>query len=349
MKILSIDYHLSEAERIKEIEHPNKMQLEAIQYAGYDQFWKEPNGVRQMTSAAAMKAILSSNLQPEDIAFIVAGQSGIPDYIGIDLACQVGAELDCSDVRTVNLVESCGSGISVWFHAASLVSALPTGRVGLVVVAQRVSDAHQDRFGVMNAVLSDGAAAAVVVSDEWPSSVTTIRYLAGDDISDCRYVDMMRVEYGGGRQPVLPDWYDIQNGKLGRERIMDLYKFKPDDLQAFLTLRANNNIKIIERVTSQLGRNLKNPFLLQTLEGIQSIKSLCDRLSIPYERSNLSLLSKLGHVGCADLLISLKMILDQDDIKPGDDIIMSTISTGLKWGAAIFQYGESKIRDVCNQ
>ncbi|MDE1479717.1 hypothetical protein KKJ01_16150 [Xenorhabdus bovienii] len=338
MKILSIGYHLSQPRSIKEVEHPNKMQIETIQYAGYNQFWVEPNSAREMASIAAHKALSGTGIQTEDINFIIAGQSGVPDYIGIDFSCQVGAELQCSDIRTVNLVEGCGSGISTWFHAASLASTLPSGKVGLVVVAQRVSEAHQDRFGVMNAILSDGAVVAVVASDDWQTSSPTLHYLAGDDMSDCRYVDMMRIEYGGGCQPVLPEGYDARHDKLGRERIMDIYQFTPDDLNAFLALRQDNTIKIIKRAMAQVGRPLNSPFLLQTLEGVQSIKDLCRRMDIVSERSNLNLLPELGHVGCTDLLISLKMLIDKRDIQPGDDIIMSTISSGLKWGAAIFHY-----------
>ncbi|KAA1195698.1 3-oxoacyl-[acyl-carrier-protein] synthase III C-terminal domain-containing protein [Photorhabdus heterorhabditis] len=342
MKILSMGYHLSQAACLKDVKHPNKMQIETIQYAGYNQFWVELNSVREMASTAAHKALFGTGIQTKDIGFIVAGQSGIPDYIGIDLACQVGAELQCSDIRTVNLVEGCGSAISVWFHAVSLASTLPPGKVGLVVVAQRVSEAHQDRFGLMNAVLSDGAAVAIVASDDWQTSSPTLRYLAGDDMSDCRYVDMMRVERGGGCQPVLPEGYDARHDKLGRERIMDIYQFTPDDLKVFLALRTDNIIKIIERVIAKVGRPLSSPFLLQTLEGTQSIKDLCRKMDIAPARSNLNLLPELGHVGCTDLLISLKMLVDRGDIQPGDDVIMSTISTGLKWGAAIFQYDSAQ-------
>ncbi|CDL81786.1 3-oxoacyl-[acyl-carrier-protein] synthase III C-terminal domain-containing protein [Xenorhabdus szentirmaii] len=338
MKILNIGYHLPRPACINEVEHPNKVQIETIKYAGYNQFWIDPSSIREMASAAAHKALSGTGIQTKDIHFIIAGHSGVPDYIGIDFSCQVGAELQCSDIRTVNLVEGCGSSISVWFHAASQAKRLPPGKVGLVVVAQRVSEVHQDRFGMMNAALSDGAAVAVVASDDWQTSSPTLHYLAGDDMSDCRYVDMMRIEYGGGCQPVRPEGYDVRHDKLGRERVMDIYKFTSDDLKAFLALREDNTIKIIKRVMAQVDRPLNSPFLLQTLEGEQSIKSLCRKMGIVPERSNLSLVPELGHIGCPDLLISLKMLIDKGDIQLGDDIIMSTISTGLKWGAAIFQY-----------
>ncbi|MCG7500101.1 hypothetical protein MHO82_24870 [Vibrio sp. Of7-15] len=341
MKIVSIDCQLTKAERLQNVDHPNKMQIKTLERSGYDQYWIEPNGVREMAASAAKKAISKLNIHTKDIDFIIAGQSGVPDYIGIDLACQVGAELNCKSVRTMNLVEGCASGISAWMHASSFAKSLPVNKVGLIVLSQRISDSHQDRFGLMNAILSDGAAVAVVAGDSWSLDGPSLRYLAAEDISDCRYVDMMRVEHGGGKQPYVSETLDPRKDKLGRERIMDIYRFDADALTEFLKLRSDNNIDIIRRVISEVGRELNRPFLIQTLEGKQSIKSLCNELGIPTDRSNLDLLPKLGHIGCVDLLISLKILVEEDKIKPGDDIVMSTISTGLKWGAAVFEYDES--------
>ncbi|WP_027250754.1 3-oxoacyl-[acyl-carrier-protein] synthase III C-terminal domain-containing protein [Photobacterium halotolerans] len=338
MKIISMGSQLSVSEHLERVDHPNQMQLNTLKFAGYAQFWKEPGSVREMAGIAAKKALLKARIRPEDIGFIVAGQSGVPDYIGIDFACQVGAELSCKDIRTINIVEGCNSGISVWEHAASLLKKQSADKVGLVVVAQRISEAHQDRFGLMNAILSDGAAVALVASEHWEMDGAALHYLGAEDISDCRFVDMMRVEHGGGLQPYVTEAFDARHDKLGRERIADIYNFDADALNDFLALRAENNINIINKVISKSKKKIENPFLIQTLEGQQSIESLCAKLDIPTDRSNLELLSEVGHAGCADLLISLDVLVDREMIKPGDDIIMSTISTGLKWGAAIFHY-----------
>ncbi|WP_445495017.1 3-oxoacyl-[acyl-carrier-protein] synthase III C-terminal domain-containing protein [Photorhabdus sp. SF281] len=338
MKILAIGHTMTQAACLKDVIHPNKMHLEAIRYAGYDQYWVHRGLARDMAAKAAISALSEAGYQTENIGFIVAGQSNVPDFISIDFACQVGAELKCNNVRTVNLVEGCGSSISVWLHAVSLVNSLLPGKVGLVVLAQRVSDVHQDRFSQMNAILSDGAAVAVVA----PSTVDTkqpyFSYLSGGDFSDCRYVDMMRIERGGGSRPYVPEEYDSRYDKLGFEKIMDIYQFSIDELHQFLALRVDNSLKIINHVITQSGNKLNAPFLLHTLEGKQSIEHLCNRLDIPVSRSNLGLLSEIGHMGCADLLISLKLLVLKREINFGDDIIMSSISTGLKWGACLFKY-----------
>ncbi|MGD8165412.1 3-oxoacyl-[acyl-carrier-protein] synthase III C-terminal domain-containing protein [Pantoea sp. FN0307] len=339
MKILSIGHHLTQSGHIEDIIHPNKLQLEAIRYAGYDQFWTTPYSVREMAFYAARNALEEANISSEDIGFIIAGFSGIPDFIGIDLACQVGAELQCHHIRTINLMEGCGSAISVWMQAAIMTAELPAGKNGLVVLAQRISDPHQDRFGLMNAVLSDGAVAAVVGKAHENKDQPGFLYIAAEDISDCRYVDMMRIEYGGGYSPWLPEGRDSRHDKLGRERIMDNYNFSAEDLMTFLQLRVDNSVNIIQRVLLKSGNPATSPFLLHTLEGSQSIKVLCQQTGLAVERSNLSLLPELGHVGCADPLLSLHLLYQRGKISLGDEIVMSTISTGLKWGASLFKYG----------
>ncbi|UYA60762.1 hypothetical protein NAL19_2654 [Pectobacterium sp. F1-1] len=341
MKILSTGHSLSQMTSLKEVVHPNQLQLDAIGRAGYDQFWTESMSVRLMAASAARNALEEFNIAPEQVGFIVAGFSGVPDFIGIDLACQVGAELNCHQIRTLNLVEGCATAVSVWKQAASLCADMPEGKLGLVVLAQRISDAHQDRFGLMNAALSDGAVACVIGESMKYADQPGLCFIATEDISDCRYVDMMRIEYGGGHLPLLPEGRDSRNDKLGRERIMDNYQFSAQDLMGFLTLRADNSVNIIRRVLEKSVWRNAPPFLLHTLEGKQSIENLCQQIGIPIERSNLSLLPELGHVGCADPLLSLRLMMQRGKIKPGAEVVMSTISTGLKWGASLFRYDDA--------
>ncbi|GKW44198.1 hypothetical protein LOZ86_13640 [Pectobacterium parvum] len=338
MKILSTGHALSQATRLEEIVHPNQLQLDAIGRAGYKQFWTESRSVRLMVASAARNALDQFNIASEKVGFIVAGFSGVPDFIGIDLACQVGAELNCHQIRTLNLVEGCATAVSVWKHAASLCAEMPEGKLGLVVLAQRISDTHQDRFGLMNAALSDGAVACVIGKATRYADQPGLRFISTEDISDCRYVDMMRIECGGGQLPFLPEGRDSRNDKLGRERIMENYHFSAQDLMDFLALRADNSVNVIRRVLENSVCRDTPPFLLHTLEGKQSIESLCQRIGIPIEKSNLSLLSELGHVGCADPLLSLHLMMQREEIKLGEEVVMSTISTGMKWGASLFRY-----------
>ncbi|MCX4028186.1 hypothetical protein H0A36_20420 [Endozoicomonas sp. SM1973] len=340
MKVLGLGHVLPQSSRLADVKHPNKMQLEAIRLAGYDKYGIDNTSTRVMGAQAVTKALEASGYSADDVGFIVAGQSSVPDFIGIDLACQIGAELGGLQLKTVNLVEGCGTAISAWITARGLIDTLDDGQVGVVVLAQRVSEPHYDRFGLMNAILSDGAAAAIVGKTNSTSTAECcFVYKSGQDISDTRFVDMMRIERGGGLKPVvLPD-HDSRNDQLGREKIMELYRLTGSDLTEFLALRADNTIQIIESCLNEASWSKEsNLILLHTLEGRQSIAMLAAKLGIAVDNTNIALVAELGHMGCVDLLISLDMMQKQDVFKPGNRIVMSAISTGMKWGCCLFEY-----------
>jgi 3-oxoacyl-[acyl-carrier-protein] synthase-3 len=333
MKVLGLGHVLPELKRLADVDHPNKLQLEAIKHAGYDKYWVSKHSARKMAAQAVRKALEESGYRPEDIGFIVAGQSNVPDYIQIDFACQVGAELGGLQVKTVNLVEGCGTGISTCLSANHLINDLKPGKIGVIVLVQRVSEPHLDRFGLMNAILTDGAAAAIV-----GKSNGHFTYKGGQDISDTRFVDMVRIERGGAMNPVLQPNHDTRKDKLGRELIMENYRFSGSELNDFLTLRSDNTINIIKSCMNEAGwAQDGNYILIHTLEGKQGIENLAARFGIPVEKTNADLVSEIGHMGSVDQWISLDVMHSQGRIQSGDKIIMSTISGGMKWGCCLWE------------
>ncbi|MGY3961912.1 3-oxoacyl-[acyl-carrier-protein] synthase III C-terminal domain-containing protein [Aeromonas popoffii] len=335
MKIIGIGQAQPSIHSLKDVQHPKPLQLEAIRLAGFVQYGVSTVSARKMASQAVQAALIDAGCRAEQIDFIVAGQSGIADYPSIDLACQVGAELGGLVCRTVNLLEGCGSAISAFMQAALLAPTLSAGQIGVIVLAQRMSEPHQDRFGLMNAILSDGAAALVVCAEDgrYPAKLV---YRGAKDISDTRYVDMMRTERGGSLHPWLPEDRDSRMDPLGRELIMQTYQFGPGDLLAFLALRMDRSVEIIQACLQQVGWTLDpDMVLLHTLEGHQSMDGLLNKLGL--FRSNRGLVADWGHVGCADQLISLNVLYKEGKIQQRDKILLSAISTGMKWGCAALE------------
>ncbi|GAA5444266.1 hypothetical protein Misp06_02452 [Microbulbifer sp. NBRC 101763] len=338
MRMIGLGHVLAKPHRLEDLDHPNEMHLRAIRHAGYDKYWVHNGSVREFGAQAVVKALDESGYSVDDIGFIVGGQSNVPDFIGIDFACQIGAELGGLQVKTLNLVEGCGSSISAWISASALIDSLEVGQVGVIVHAQRVSEPHLDRFGLMNAILTDGAVAAIVSKSDSPTKGCSFYYRGGRDISETRFVDMMRIERGGGLNPVLLPNHDSREDQLGRERVMDLYRFSGSDLEGFLKLRADNTLQMIESCMAEAGWSLKSEFtLLHTLEGRQSMESLASRLGIPLDKTNADLVAEIGHMGSAEQLISLDIKRKQGKIHPGDRIVLSAISSGMKWGCFLLE------------
>ena len=339
MDILGLGHALGDAVGIDSVRHPKELQIAAIRNSGYEHYWVSEDTARALGGRAARAAIDDAGYEPDALRFVVAGQSNVPDYVGIDFACQIGAELGGLTLKTANIVEGCASAISTWFTAERLGADLRLGEIGVIVLAQRVSEPHQDRFGLMNAVLSDGAVAIVVGPEESCSkSQVRFRYVGGEEISNSRFVDMMRLERGGGVDPYVMPTHDSRRDRLGRERIADLYQFETDDLMAFLDLRMQTTLDVIERALGDAGWHGRDRLVLvHALEGGATTRLIGKKLGIPIERTNDYLTARIGHMGCVDPALSLELMVQEGRIKPGDHIIQSTISTGMKWACCLLE------------
>lgn len=337
MKILGIGHTLPEPRRVADVQHPNGQQLEAIISAGYDKFYVSRDSCRVMGARAVRSALEEAGYNPGHLGFIVAAHTTVGDYIGIDFACQIGAELGDLELRTLNLVEGCGNA-SAWFSAHALAAALEPGQVGAIVFAQRVSEAHFDRLGLMTAALSDGAVAAIVGRLDGPSTACGFVYRGCKDISRTHYVDMMRIERGGGLNPVLLPDHDPRLDALGRERVMELYDFSGDHLAKFLSLRADYTLRVINSSLRAAAWPKDDKLcLIHTLEGRQTIESLAYTLELAVENTNADLVGELGHVGCVDQLLSVDLMRKQGRLPPGSRVAMSSIATGMKWGCCLLE------------
>lgn len=310
-------------------EYPVSSHMKILKSNGYHRYYKTSNTLRTLGGEAALQALQDSNVDASDIDFIVAAHTGVADYPGIDFACQVGAELGIDRVRTRNVTEGCGSAVTAFDNAGQILNSTPNA-LGLVVQAQKVSDAHHDRFSLLNGILSDVAVASVVTSSR-EDRQHLLRIHSFSELSIPYFVDMMRIESGGSanprfESPLSPEYY-----KPGRERIQDIYNMSSDELLDFVQLRNATMQEIIQAATQSAGWVQDPDWLFHTLEGRRSIENIAEQSAI--SRSNADLVGVHGHCGCADPILSFISYIQEDKLLPHEKVVLSTISTGMKWAA----------------
>ncbi|MEV7801200.1 3-oxoacyl-[acyl-carrier-protein] synthase III C-terminal domain-containing protein [Microbacterium foliorum] len=327
--IIEATYSTGNIKYLKDVTHPVPLQLNAVAAAGYDRYYKCDESLREFAGKAAQKAILKSGLDIKDIDFIIGAHTGVSDFPSIDFSCQVGAYLGVSDVITRNIVEGCGSAITAFDIANGLIATDPN-MTGIVVQAQIVSEAHYDRFSLLNGILSDAVVVSIVTPSK-PNNDYLLRIKEFDEVSIPYYVDMMRIEYGGTMHPKIPAANNPEYYKSGRERLQEIYKMTSDQLQEFVKLRQNTMCQIIKSVTTRSGWEKPADWLFHTLEGERSIQDIARQSDIA--NHNAKLVSKHGHCGCADPLLSLIESMNEGSLNNSDRIILSTISSGMKWAA----------------
>jgi ehpO len=334
--LVDASYLTGKEHYLEDVNHPLPGQIKAVRSAGYSRFYVYENSLREMGGEVARQALMKTGLDASDIDFIVAAHTSVADYPSIDFACQVGAELGIHKVKTRNVLEGCGTAITAFDAAEQFISANPES-MGIVVQAQRVSDVHHDRFSLLNGILSDAAVATIVTAAR-PGNRYLLRTGAFEEISVPYFVDMMRMEFGGALHPEIPSNDDPQYYKPGRERLQDIYKMSSAELLDFLALRNSTMTEVIESVSLKTGWKEPANWLLHTLEGEQSVQAIASAAKI--KNSNSGLVSNHGHCGCADPILSLIDLADTGSLKKGDRVILSTISSGMKWAALSGVAGE---------
>ncbi|AKK07192.1 3-oxoacyl-(acyl-carrier-protein) synthase III [Corynebacterium mustelae] len=327
--IVGLGSSVGEEKSLSRIDYPVDAQIKALEAGGYNHFYKSNKSLREMGGDAAVKALQNAGLTAGDIDFIVGAHTDIADYPGIDFACQVGAELGVDRIRTRCITEGCGSAVTAFDEASNMLKN-GGGVVGLVVQAQKVSDAHHDRFSLLNGILSDAAVATVVtVSGEHDEYLLRLGSFA--EVSIPYFVDMMRIEFGGSAQPMIVPTSSPEYYKPGRERIQDIYRMTPEELYHFIEIRSSTMADVIAQVKRNAQWDESAGCLFHTLEGVRSIAEIARQSRI--KRSNADLVSKHGHCGCADPILSFIDYFESGRLHRGERIILSTISTGMKWAA----------------
>ncbi|MBL4943505.1 hypothetical protein CpMRi49_01535 [Corynebacterium ulcerans] len=329
LDVIGLGRSTGQEEFLSQINYPVAAQIKALKANGYNRFYKTTKTLRELGGEAASRALQSARMTIDDLDFIVAAHTNVADYPGIDFACQVGAELGVNRVRTRTIVEGCGSSITAFDEAANMLNA-SHGCVGLVVQAQKVSDAHHDRFSLLNGILSDAAVASVVSKTgkhgEWILHLDSF-----SEISIPHFVDMMRIEFGGSVHPEVipppsPEYY-----KPGRERMQDIYQMSSEELYRFLEIRGDTMKELIKQVTKKSQWDKPGDYLFHTLEGVRSVEEITKQAGI--KQSNADLVEVHGHCGCADPIMSFIDYWEEGKLFQGEKIILSTISTGMKWAA----------------
>lgn len=327
--IIGSAYLTGNIRHLKSVKHALPGQMEAIQAGGYSQFYVYEDSLRKLGGEVARTALSNAGLSANDIDFIVAAHSDVADFPSIDFSCQIGAEIGSGKVKTRNIIEGCGTAVTAFVTASQIIAENPS-MTGLVVQAQNVSDVHHDRFSLLNGILSDAAVATIVTASR-PEQDYFLRIQSFDEISMPYFVDVMRLEFGGGRHPAIPSSDDPDYYKPGRERMQETYQLSSTELLEFIKLRSSTMKDLIDSVSCSAEWEKPAKWLLHTLEGEQSIRAIANASNI--ENNNASLVAKHGHCGCADPILSFIDLSHSGSFTEGDRIVLSTISTGMKWAA----------------
>ncbi|MGK5441571.1 3-oxoacyl-ACP synthase III family protein [Micromonospora sp. URMC 105] len=281
----------------------------------------------RLAADAARRALDKSGLAPADVDYLVVADSGVPEYLNWDMSASVARELGLGTTPSLLVSQGCGSAVTAFQQIAGLIAVREDIHNVLLVAVNKVSEAHINRMRNNTCLGSDGAAAAVVRRGHG-----RLRWLATEQISDPRYVDFFRIEYGGSSVPVAPDG----TGNLAVDQLGLVHRYfrrEPEQLAQFVKDVNHRLATVVEDACRRAGVATSQVRRLIYLNDNQhSMADVARATGIPLERTNAELSVGLSHVGCADQLICLSIYDErQDELGEGDVVALAGLSGGMQW------------------
>jgi 3-oxoacyl-[acyl-carrier-protein] synthase-3 len=225
------------------------------------------------------------------------------------------------------LTEGCASGVTGLGLLAGVFAVQPEIDTALFVAVNRVSEFHRNRMNVNNAVHSDGAV-AVIVRRGFPRN----QWLSTEQFTDPELCEWFRCDYGGAIAPVPPPEWSSLTAEAGNERIHAHFDKSPRRLRQFLGLLSTRSFDVVDRACKRAGISLDAlTHLLYLNDSRDVIEDVARSVGIPLDRTNAAVAARHGHMGAADQLTSLGLMLDAGEVKAGDVVALSGTSIGMRW------------------
>ena len=296
---------------------------------GYQSFHRAAASVTatDLAAEAARDAVRRAGISLDSLALLALAVSEVPEYLHWDSAAALARELGLGERQTMLLTEGCASGVTGLGLIAGVFAIQPEVDTALFVAGNRVSEFHRNRMNVNNAVHSDGAV-AVVLRRGLPRN----QWLATEQFTDPELCDWFRCDYVGAVAPVPPPGWNSLTADAGDERIHAHFDKNPRRLRDFLRLLNTRSFDVIDRACK---RAEISPDALTHLLYVNNSRDVIEDVArsagIPVDHTNAAVAAQHGHMGAADQIASLGLMLDAGEIKPGDVVALSGTSIGMRW------------------
>jgi 3-oxoacyl-[acyl-carrier-protein] synthase-3 len=291
---------------------------------GYRTYHRAAPGIGQtrMAADAARRALEAAGLSASDIDFLVVAESGVPEYLNWDASASVARELELGATPTLLVTQGCASAVTAFQQIAGIMTVRNEIQHVLLVAVNRVSESHINRMRYNACVGSDGAAAAVVQRGHG-----RLQWLSTEQITDPRYVDFFRVEYGGSAAPTGAN-LDVDQLAL----VHRYFRREPEQLAQFVKNVDHQVAAVVERACRRAGVLMSEIQRLIYLNDNQhSLAGVAKATGVQSDMTNAALAAELGHVGCADQLICLSIYDSRGELASGDLVALAGLSGGMQW------------------
>ncbi|GLZ01174.1 3-oxoacyl-[acyl-carrier-protein] synthase III C-terminal domain-containing protein [Actinoplanes sp. NBRC 103695] len=306
-----------------------------IRDLGFETFYRAPDGVgvTDLAVRAGTAALAKADVPADEVDLVVFAMADVPEYLYWDAAASVQSRLGAVRAEAVLVNQACSSGVAAFDTVAGKFATHSEYRVALLIVANRIPDAYWNRMDSATAVVSDGAAAAVLVRGHHEQ-----RWLATDVLTDGRYSDVLRMEIGGARQPFVAG--GPAPTPMGNPA--DLMKrFLGSNLRStikFVRYNRTRNREVLERACKRAGVRPEDiDLVLHMNADARTLKDYRVHCGLTRARTNTDLAREHGHFGAADQLIALGLLRASDGVRTGELVALTSTGNGMHWACTLLR------------
>lgn len=269
-----------------------------------------------MGTQAALQALASADLKAEDIELIIVATMS-PDYISPSTANLIQAKLKANKASAFDIQAACTG----FLYALSIAKAfIESGhyRHILVIASEKMSTFIDYKDRATCVLFGDGAAAAVISHQGEGFYIDTL--CLG---SDGQLADLVKIPAGGSRFPA--------NIETVEKR---LHYFQMTGNEVFKHAVRRMSAAARECLAKAGLQEQDVSWLVPHQANKRIIDAIAKNFNIAEERVYQTV-HKYGNTSASSIAIALHELIQEQDFKKGEHLLLTAFGGGLTWGAAI--------------
>jgi len=274
-----------------------------------------------MGALAAKKALIDANLKAENIdAIIVATIT--PDYIFPSTACLIQKELVAKKAAAFDIQAACSGYIYALSLAKALIDSAQYKNI-LIIASEKLSSIvnYKDRSTCV--LFGDGAAAAVVSYHH-----KGLEIKATSLGSDGEQAKLLILPAGGSRNPASLKTIEDE---------MHFIQMAGSDVFKHAVRRMESSSKKCLKKANLTEMDVS--WLIPHQANMRIIDAIAKRFShLSQDRVFKDVVKKYGNTSASSVGIALDELLQKNQIKKGENILLTAFGAGFTWGSTILTY-----------
>ncbi|MBZ6093498.1 3-oxoacyl-ACP synthase [Streptomyces olivaceus] len=302
---------------------------------GIKGFHRSPDGVgaTDLAVQAGRGALDKAGLTGADVDLVVLALTDVPEYLYWDASAATQAGLGASHAEAFLVNQACSGGVAAFDVVAGKFATHQEYRVALLIGVNRTCEQYWNRMDSGTSVMSDGAAAAVLVRGH-----AECTWLGTSVLSDGRFANAIRLAGGGTAAP-------FTGGSGAPEQVgnpialMDeFYGHNLGELVRFLRFTQDRNHEVLQQTCKRAGVPVESVRHILHINGqLKVLQDYADSFGIPLENTNAAIAVEHGHFGSADQIMAFGLMHAEGRFSRGEPVALTSTGNGMHWACTLLR------------